>query len=172
MTVFPSDALDGEAHSLYPIPVNSKDFQFGDDPLQPAPLAKMIEFADKMSRLYADHGGAETIFVALASYRDDDCVRTIMNAFETAMYPDRLRFGVFQQHNATDGDCGDFDKLVNCEHSAGAIHPLCGRFSLVWALQSRALLRGRGLCAADQHALTLRGALEQCARGHVGVRRQ
>eukprot|EP00483_Globobulimina_turgida_P008172 UN08188 len=47
------------------------------------------------------------------------------------MYPDRIHFGVFQQHNITDGDCTDYDKLINCDNQQ-VMHPLCGRF---WQIQ-------------------------------------
>ena len=89
--------------------------------------------------LYKDHGNKERIYVALASYRDNECVNTIINAFEMAKYPERIRFGVFQQHNITDGDCTDFDKILNCNGLYNNndndidIHPLCGRF---WQVKS------------------------------------
>eukprot|EP01084_Bolivina_argentea_P300685 518554_1 len=137
MSVFTSsDEINGDDLSLYPIPVHSKDFKYNnidtDNKLPITSLNKMIEFSSKMSSIYRDYGIDETIFVALASYRDNECVNTIINAFETAMYPDRIRFGIFQQHNITDGDCTDYDKLINCDHRYGIIHPLCGRF---WQIQ-------------------------------------
>ena len=116
--------------SLYPVPVNSKDFTYDNN--DKTSISKLIEFSNKISSIYSDHGDSETIFIALASYRDDECVKTIINAFETAMYPDRLRFGIFQQHNITDGDCTDYDKLINCDYRYGIIHPLCGR---MWQIQ-------------------------------------
>ena len=136
MSVFTSDEGDINELLVYPIPVNSNDFKYNDDDPQNihpiSSLNKLVQFASKISSIYPDRGDEETIFVALASYRDDECVKTIINAFETAMYPDRIRFGVFQQHNVTDGDCTDYDKLINCDHRYGLIHPLCGRF---WQIQ-------------------------------------
>lgn len=63
----------------------------------------------------------KTIFILLGSYRDPECANTIKSAFEQATYPDRLRFGVFQQHNYTDRDCTDFK--IKCPG-----HIACGRF--------------------------------------------
>eukprot|EP01083_Nonionella_stella_P133973 407522_1 len=80
------------------------------------------ELAD---RLYPDHGDNETIFIAIASYRDPECVQTILNIFETAKYPDRLRFGIFQQHNISDVDCMDFHRHIDCTDAQR--HPVCGR---------------------------------------------
>ena len=109
-----------------------------------------------LNSIYKDMGNKDTIFIAMASYRDDECKNTIIglsfiflfflfffgsmscnqreskltkkkkinkDAFETAKYPERLRFGVFQQHNFTDGDCADFDKIISCPG-----HPLCNRY--------------------------------------------
>jgi hypothetical protein len=39
---------------------------------------------------------------------------------EQAAYPDRLRFGIYQQNNYTDADCLNFD--VECPGSV-----ICGR---------------------------------------------
>lgn len=62
----------------------------------------------------------KTIFILMGSYRDPECANTIISALEQATYPDRLRFGVFQQHNYTDRDCTDF--RVSCPG-----HIACGR---------------------------------------------
>lgn len=62
----------------------------------------------------------KTIFILFGSYRDPECANTIVSAFEQATYPDRLRFGVFQQHNYTDRDCTDLQ--VQCPG-----HVACGR---------------------------------------------
>ena len=135
MSVFTSNAYsDDNDLSIYPVPVNIRDFNYSEQPIHSpeASVPKMVDFAHTMGKYYPDRGDQDSIFIAMASYRDDECVKTIMNAFETAMYPDRLRFGVFQQHNVTDGDCADFDKLINCDHRYGVIHPLCGRF---WQIQ-------------------------------------
>eukprot|EP01084_Bolivina_argentea_P300688 518558_1 len=90
------------------------------------------ELADK---LYPDHGNNDTIFIAIASYRDPECVQTILNVFETSKYPDRLRFGIFQQHNITDIDCMDFYRYIDCNINMNINsidlqpkrHPICGR---------------------------------------------
>ena len=56
------------------------------------------------------------IFVSLATYRDNECVNTVLNVFEQAKYPDRIRVGIFQQHNiTTDIECNDFKKVLNCD---------------------------------------------------------
>lgn len=80
----------------------------------------------KADELYPDHGDAETIFIAIASYRDPECVKTILNIFETSKYPNRIRFGIFQQHNITDIDCMDFHRHIDCNMVMDR-HPICGR---------------------------------------------
>ncbi|ETO31933.1 hypothetical protein RFI_05183, partial [Reticulomyxa filosa] len=48
--------------------------------------------------------------------------------FEQAKYPDRIRVGIFQQHNYSDTDCMDFDKILDCDMLPDdPLHPLCGR---------------------------------------------
>eukprot|EP00494_Astrolonche_serrata_P029249 UN29516 len=63
----------------------------------------------------------QTIFVLIGSFRDPECAKTIISAFEQAIYPDRLRFGVYQQHRIEDIDCTDFTS-IKCPD-----HILCGR---------------------------------------------
>ena len=48
---------------------------------------------------------------------------------EQATYPDRIRFGIFQQNDYRDSDCLDFD--VECPGSA-----ICGRqWQVTWLLK-------------------------------------
>ena len=42
--------------------------------------------------------GFETIFVSVASYRDDDCSTTLKNMFDNARFPERIFAGVCQQN--------------------------------------------------------------------------
>ena len=120
----------------YPIPMNIKDFKYEifdntslpSELLKPTKLSNLIKISNKLLSIYPDKSNKNLIFIALASYPDNECVQTIINAFETAMYPERICFGVFQQHNISDGDCTDFDKYLNCDINYGVIHPLCGRF--------------------------------------------
>ena len=85
-------------------------------------MSEILTMEKELNRYYPDRGDAETIFVVMASYRDNECVQTIMNIFESARYPGRVRMGVFQQHNFTDGDCSDFDKFLNCEPTSTGLY--------------------------------------------------
>ena len=51
----------------------------------------------------------ETIFVSVASYRDDDCSQTLRSMFQQAARPDRVYAGVCQQNKAgeTKEECVD-----------------------------------------------------------------
>lgn len=81
---------------------------------------------------YNDYGNNETIFIGICSYRDIQCIHTILNLFETALYPDRLRIGIFQQNNITDLDCTNFYEIINCDPlTSNFIHPICGRQSQI-----------------------------------------
>lgn len=44
--------------------------------------------------------GEETIFVSVASYRDDDCSQTLKSMYANAKYPQRIFAGVCQQNKA------------------------------------------------------------------------
>lgn len=43
------------------------------------------------------YNGMETIFVALASYRDPECLPTVQDLYDRAKYPERIRVGVVDQ---------------------------------------------------------------------------
>lgn len=47
----------------------------------------------------------QTIFVSVASYRDDDCSRTLKSMYETARFPNRIFAGVCQQNKP--GETGE-----------------------------------------------------------------
>lgn len=49
----------------------------------------------------------ETIFVSVASYRDNKCLQTINSIFEQAEIPNRVFVGVCQQNKEEDLDCED-----------------------------------------------------------------
>jgi hypothetical protein len=46
-----------------------------------------------------------TLFLAIASFRDEQCPKTLLNAFSKAVYPARLFIGVVQQNEEGDIDC-------------------------------------------------------------------
>jgi len=48
-----------------------------------------------------------TIFVSVASYRDPECPKTVLDCFEKAAYPHRVFVGICQQNEASDVDCID-----------------------------------------------------------------
>ena len=56
--------------------------------------------------------GEETIYVAIASYRDPQCIRTIANLFTRAGKPERIVVGVVEQNTPVDAPC--VPKV--CEH--------------------------------------------------------
>jgi hypothetical protein len=58
-------------------------------------------------------GKLDTIFVSVASYRDEVCISTLQSMFSMADKPDRVFAGVCQQNKEGDGEC---DK--GFEHSA------------------------------------------------------
>lgn len=47
----------------------------------------------------------ESIFVSVASYRDDECPNTIKSIFEKAKNPSRIYVGICQQNESIDVDC-------------------------------------------------------------------
>lgn len=50
-------------------------------------------------------GFDDTVFVAIASYRDSQCMATVRDAVKKADKPGRLRFGVCQQNKEASEDC-------------------------------------------------------------------
>ena len=46
-----------------------------------------------------------TLFIAIASFRDKLCPRTLFNIYTKAQYPERISIGVVQQNSPEDGDC-------------------------------------------------------------------
>src|SRR3989338_5532216 len=51
-------------------------------------------------------GGLPTIFVSIASYRDNRCQNTITELYKKAKHPERIYVGIVQQNNAAiDKDC-------------------------------------------------------------------
>eukprot|EP00581_Thalassiosira_minuscula_P018932 CAMPEP_0183721076 /NCGR_PEP_ID=MMETSP0737-20130205/13494_1 /TAXON_ID=385413 /ORGANISM="Thalassiosira miniscula, Strain CCMP1093" /LENGTH=689 /DNA_ID=CAMNT_0025951045 /DNA_START=18 /DNA_END=2087 /DNA_ORIENTATION=- len=69
----------------------------------------------------------ETIFVAIASYRDYQCSRTVESAFSRATHPERLRVAVVDQIRlSTDvscsvpplGPCSKFPHQVSCKYKS------------------------------------------------------
>ena len=67
------------------------------------------EAADVGSYVAASDGSSdrlETIYVAIASYRDWQCSSTVENVFFRARYPERIRVGVVDQIDEGDAKCG------------------------------------------------------------------
>lgn len=67
------------------------------------------EAADVGSYVAASDGSSdrlETIYVAIASYRDWQCSATVENVFFRAKYPERIRVGVVDQIDEGDAKCG------------------------------------------------------------------
>lgn len=48
---------------------------------------------------------ARTIFVSVASYRDDECPNTLKSIYDNAKFPDRIYVGICQQNHKSDIDC-------------------------------------------------------------------
>lgn len=46
-----------------------------------------------------------TIFVSIASYRDENCPKTLSSLFENAKYPERIFVGICQQNKNSDISC-------------------------------------------------------------------
>ena len=46
--------------------------------------------------------------MSMASYRDRECAPTVARAFRRAAHPERVFFGIFQQHNCSLGDEAEF----------------------------------------------------------------
>ena len=53
-----------------------------------------------------------TIFVSIASYRDDSCNTTISNMIRNAKFPYRISFGICEQHKPGDAPCVVHDKIA------------------------------------------------------------
>ena len=51
------------------------------------------------------HKGKETIFLSVASYRDQECLLTVESIFLRAKYPERIRVAIVDQVEATDKKC-------------------------------------------------------------------
>ena len=47
----------------------------------------------------------DSIFVSIASYRDEECPKTILNLYKRAKHPNKVFVGICQQNNDGDTDC-------------------------------------------------------------------
>jgi len=47
----------------------------------------------------------DTIFVSIASYRDAECPKTILNLYKNAKTPSKIFVGICQQNDVNDPDC-------------------------------------------------------------------
>jgi hypothetical protein len=61
-----------------------------------------------------------TIFVSVASYRDDECKDTVYDLFDKAKNPDNVFVGVCQQNKENEEDC--FDKCPECSQRKQSGH--------------------------------------------------
>lgn len=62
----------------------------------------------------------DTIFVSIASYRDDECKDTVYEMYAKAKSPDNLYVGVCQQNKEGEEDC--FDKCPECSQRKQSGH--------------------------------------------------
>lgn len=62
----------------------------------------------------------DTIFVSVASYRDDECKDTVYDMYAKAKKPDNLYVGVCQQNKENEEDC--FDKCPECSQRKQSGH--------------------------------------------------
>ena len=49
------------------------------------------------------YNGMETLFIALASYRDPECLPTVQDLYDRAKYPERIRVGIIDQRVESHG---------------------------------------------------------------------
>jgi len=71
---------------------------------------------------YDDDGLLETIFVMIASYRDDQCPHTVQSIFARAAFPERVRVAVVdQRERSTDTSCYD-SILKYCSGDTSLLH--------------------------------------------------
>ena len=80
------------------------------------------EAADVGSYVTASDGSSdrlETIYVAIASYRDWQCSATVENVFFRAKHPERIRVGVVDQVDEGDAKCGR--PTIPCDRDPGQI---------------------------------------------------
>ena len=59
-----------------------------------------------LTRRTVTEGFAETIFVSIGSYRDEECLRTVRDAFAKADTPSRVHVGVCEQNKEEAEACG------------------------------------------------------------------
>lgn len=85
-----------------------------------------------------------TIFVSIASYRDDECKDTVYDLFEKAKFPSRVFVGVVQQNKNGDEDCFDTCEVCRARKKSGNIRQIDFDFS-----------QARGPCFARYYAAKL-----------------
>jgi [Skp1-protein]-hydroxyproline N-acetylglucosaminyltransferase len=67
------------------------------------------------------HDGKETIFVAVAAYRDPRCLSTVEDLYSRARYPERIRTAIIDQRKKDDSICKRSTR--DCEQEPD--HPYC-----------------------------------------------
>ncbi len=98
--------------------------------------------------------GYEKIYVAIASFMDEDIISTIQNCYENAMYPNNLSFGVCWQYNSSkDRDESFLDNLTEVYSIKINSYPFQESKGVGWA-RSKALehySNERYFVIADSH---------------------
>ena len=79
-----------------------------------------IEMTDKFLPKGTSPLRPNTIFVSIASYRDDECKDTVYDMFEKATNPDRIYAGVVQQNKEGKEDC--FESCAKCKARKASGH--------------------------------------------------
>eukprot|EP01083_Nonionella_stella_P052442 139114_1 len=86
-------------------------------------LFKHLPVPGRLTKSTVDAKYEPTVFVGIASYRDDECHETIESLFEAAQIPDNVFVGAYQQHSENDTNCTDFS--TRCHEDQN--HPVCSR---------------------------------------------
>jgi hypothetical protein len=72
---------------------------------------KFLNKSCNIKNVFGKPPNERTIYVSIASYRDDDCPNTIKSLLENSGYPNRIYLGICQQNTETDIDCIDNEQL-------------------------------------------------------------
>jgi len=97
---------------------------YGSTLMTPGQAQTIGSYVTILSEDTLEYVDLETIFIAIASYRDFQCRQTIESAFGAATYPQRLRIGVVDQYDSTYVDTEEYQEPIcsRTEHPC-ATHP-------------------------------------------------
>ncbi|ETO21704.1 hypothetical protein RFI_15499, partial [Reticulomyxa filosa] len=70
-----------------------------------SPPDPFVETVTRYEQIGSKVNGLPTIYVGVASYRDDMCQNSVFTAFSRAKYPERIFVGVVQQNLDEDPEC-------------------------------------------------------------------